>query len=216
MQKSSKVVLPKVDWAGFQIAGKTRFGDDLNLVGHANDPKFSPFPTQLPTVGQYWLTDWGLVTEAEFRAKVDGKKLILGINCMDRRYALAFYNWMLGESHGRLVIPFFVAAGICQYGHPVRQIGMRQMIQWICDNANVVKIYAGGHLHNCGGLAYIYNVGSVCESLSCLLGDKKEQNFLRDQIELGVDACIPASHLSKTQKVLVTEKRGRPHIMKIY
>ena len=121
------------------------------------------------------------------------------------------------ESRGRLVVPFFVAAGICQAGHPVRQIAMKQMLEWICNNADVVKIFAGGHLHNCGGLAYIYNVGSVCEGLSCLPGDKVEQMFVKDQIELGVEACVPASHFSKTQMVMVTENGGgRPHIMKIY
>lgn len=195
-------------WEEAKYAFEMQFGDDLGLVHHNGEPKISLLGEPW-NMGEYSLTTLAGLTERNVMEAIASEKLALAIGCMDKRFASHFFKWVRIKSKGQLVLPILVGAGIAQVGNAPRQLALKQLVNWLCKNGDVAKIWASGHLHNCGGLGYLCfsGVESVCDGLACTPGSSKEERFVKKQINAGVQAIIPASHRGRTQKVLVSQKR---------
>ena len=212
-QMTLKRTVQKGSWGEVQTAFAGQFGDDLNLVGHPMQQKLELFFNPWP--GVYSLTTLDGVTEADVYNQMSGEKLALAIGCMDKRYALPFFNWAVKKSKGQVVVPIYIAAGVAQVENDARQMALKQLITWLCKNGDVARIWASGHCHNCGGLGYLCYDGkaTVCEALRCKPGSGKEARFVKGEIRTGVFNIVPKTHWGRTQKVLVTERRGQPHMI---
>ena len=182
------------------------FKGDLGLVGHPNDEPISP--TSIPVEGYYAQTQLnGLGNEFNQIAK---KPALLLIGCEDYRFAAPLYD-LAKKNYPRFTIAsILVAAGIAQDGSPERLQAMQTLVVYYLQELNVKQILATDHLHNCGGLNYIHDLGSsVCSGLGCWPGDNVELAYVKQKAILSARKIIPHWWQAKTSvEILTLEKKG--------
>ncbi len=200
-----------INFATFRKAFEV-FSKDYGIVNHPNDPLVSIFDRPRSGSGhddhKYTVTTVpSEMTEASFKEKINGRKLVVIDMCMDARGALNTYNTLeekAKEEFGPDVLILLIShgGGIIQVDEAVRagetvalgrEKASRTIYGYLAKYENQVAcVYAGGHDCRCGACAFYNDNVGVPEQLGVEKGSEEEMNEMSRLVEESATQIIPA------------------------
>jgi hypothetical protein len=191
-------------WQEF-IQAAAVFENDYAIVNHGGEPRVGFFDKPREHL-QYTVTGAGLESEEGFLAHIEGKSVVVFIECMDRRGANLAYKHVQEKImverglEDAVVFNFAAGGGVIQRDVVVRngeEIQLNRgkafatIMNYVAQHADVKLVVATDHDCRCGAEAFAADNQGWPERLGCQPGDEKEREQMKQLINEFSEKLLP-------------------------